>query len=105
MGGPWLKYFKCETMGELTMFAKKHAEVAGAVRQIRRMSPIRMIREMIFEYEDAKRIRMGQDRYQRIQGYKEAEAKYQEQLAASVEQLQQRDEEVRRLREELARKG
>jgi hypothetical protein len=91
------------------MLARKHAEVAGAVRQVRRMSPIRMIRELIFEYEDAKRIRMGQDRYQRIQGYKEAEAKYQEQLAARdeqfKEQLRQKDEEVRRLREELARKG
>jgi hypothetical protein len=41
---------------------------------------------------------MGQDHYIREQAYKEAEAKYQAQML-------QRDEEIRRLREELARKG
>jgi predicted transposase/invertase (TIGR01784 family) len=102
---PWLKYFKCETMEDLTMLAKEHEEVSDAVWQIRRMSPLRAIREMIFEYEDAKRIKMGQDAYVREegreegreqgreQGYQEAEAKYQE-------QIRRLEEENRRLRGE-----
>jgi hypothetical protein len=73
------------------MLARKHKEVSDAVWQVRRMSPIRAIREMIFEYEDAKRLRMGQDAYVREQGYKEAEAEYQE-------QIRRLEEEVRRLR-------
>jgi predicted transposase/invertase (TIGR01784 family) len=97
---PWLKYFKCETMEELTMLAREHPEVAGAVRQVRRMSPIRAIREMIFEYEDARRIRMGQDAYVREQGYKEAEEKYQEQIHQDQDRIRQLEEENRRLRGE-----
>jgi isoaspartyl peptidase/L-asparaginase-like protein (Ntn-hydrolase superfamily) len=80
-------------MEELVMLARKHPEVAGAVRQVRRMSPIRAIRELIFEYEDARRIRNGRDRYAREQGYQEAEAKY-------LEQIRQLEEENRRLRGE-----
>jgi hypothetical protein len=64
------------------------------------MSPIRAIREMIFEYEDAKRLRMGQDAYVREQGYKEAETKYQEQIRQEQEQIRRLEEEVRRLRGE-----
>jgi hypothetical protein len=87
------------------MLAKGHPEVAGAVRQFRRISPIRAIREMLFEYEDARRVRMGQDRYVREQAYKEAEAKYQAQIQQDQVQMLQDQEEIRRLREELARKG
>jgi predicted transposase/invertase (TIGR01784 family) len=94
---PWLKFFKCKTMEEMNMLAKKHNEVSEAVWQARRMSPIRAIRELIFEYEDSKRLRMGQDAYVleegRKQGYKEAETKYQE-------QIRQLEEEISRLREE-----
>jgi predicted transposase/invertase (TIGR01784 family) len=89
----WLKYFKCKTMEELDMLAKEHPEVAGAVREFRRVSPIKVIRDLIFEYEDGRRIQRGRDFYQREQGYKEAEAKYQERLAAL-------EEENRRLRGE-----
>jgi hypothetical protein len=87
-------------MGELDMLAKKHKEVSDAVWQVRRMSPIRAIREMIFEYEDAKRLRMGQDAYVWDEGYKEAEAKYQEQLTVREEQIRLLEEENRRLRGE-----
>jgi hypothetical protein len=90
---PWLRCFKCQTMEELTMLARKHKEVSDAVWQTRRMSPIRAIRELIFEYEDAKRVRASQDEYVWDQGYKEAETKYQE-------QIRQLEEEVRRLRGE-----
>jgi predicted transposase/invertase (TIGR01784 family) len=97
---PWLKFFKCQTTEELTMLAKKHKEVSDAVWQTRRMSPIKAIRELIFEYEDAKRLRMGQDAYVWDQGYKEAETKYQEQIRQEQEQIRQLEEEVRRLRGE-----
>jgi predicted transposase/invertase (TIGR01784 family) len=101
---PWLKFFKCQTKEELNMLAKKHKEVSDAVWQVRRMSPIKAIREMIFEYEDAKRLRMGQDAYVWEQGYKKAEAKYQEQIRLEQveyqEQIRQLEEEVRRLRGE-----
>jgi predicted transposase/invertase (TIGR01784 family) len=96
---PWLKYFKCKSGEELDMLAKKHREVAGAVRQVRRMSPLRTLRTMIFEYEDARRIRMARDAYAHEQGYKEAEAKYQEQMAAKEEQIRQLEEENHRLRD------
>jgi predicted transposase/invertase (TIGR01784 family) len=117
----WLRYFKCETMEELDMLAKKHPELTGTVRQFRRFSLIRAIRWMIFEYEDARRIRMGQDEYVREEGYREAELKYQELLAAKEEELTAkvtakdeeltakdealtaRDEELRQLREEISR--
>jgi hypothetical protein len=72
MGGPWLKYFKRETMEEMNMLAKRHPEVAGAVRQIRRISPIRAIRRMIFKYEDGRHIQAGQEKYAREQGYNQA---------------------------------
>jgi hypothetical protein len=56
---------------------------------------------MIFEYYDARNLREGQDEYVREegreQGYKEAEAKYQEKLTAKEEQIRQLEEEVRRL--------
>jgi predicted transposase/invertase (TIGR01784 family) len=97
---PWLQFFKCKTMEELNMLAKKHEEVSDAVWQVRLKSPIRAIREMLFEYEDAKRVRMSQDAYVREQGYKEAEAKYQEQFRQNQEQIRQLEEEVRRLRKE-----
>jgi hypothetical protein len=84
-------------MEELNMLAKKHKEVSDAVWQVRRRSPIRAIREMIFDYEDGKRLQMSRDAYVREegheQGYKEAEAKYQE-------QIRQLEEENRRLRGE-----
>jgi predicted transposase/invertase (TIGR01784 family) len=100
---PWLRYFKCETMEELVMLARKYPEVAGAVRQVRRMSPIRAIRELIFEYEDARRIRNGRDRYAREQGYQEAETKYQEQMRQDQEQMRQVLERNRQLEEEIRR--
>jgi hypothetical protein len=64
------------------------------------MSPIRAIRRMIFEHEEAKWIRMSQDAYVRDEGYKEAEAKYQEQIRQEQERNRQLEEEVRRLRGE-----
>jgi predicted transposase/invertase (TIGR01784 family) len=101
---PWLKFFKCQTMEELAMLAKKHKEVSDAVWQVRRMSPIRAIRELIFEYEDAKRVRASQDEYVwdqgHDQGYKEAETKYQEQIRQEQERNRQLEEENRRLRGE-----
>jgi predicted transposase/invertase (TIGR01784 family) len=100
---PWLKYFKCKTMEELEMLARKHPEVAGAVRQVRRNSPIRAIRELIFEYEDARRIRMGRDRYAREQGYQEAKAEDHEQIRQSLEQNRQDQEHIRQLEEENRR--
>jgi predicted transposase/invertase (TIGR01784 family) len=90
---PWLKYFKCKTMEELIMLAKNHPEVEDAVWQFRRRTPIKVIQDLIFEYEDARRIRAGQDAYQRELGYKEAEAKYQD-------QIHRLEEEIRRLRGE-----
>jgi predicted transposase/invertase (TIGR01784 family) len=60
---PWLRFFKCETMEELDMLARKHKEVSDAVWQVRRMSPIRAIREMIFEYEDAKRLAVHENKF------------------------------------------
>jgi predicted transposase/invertase (TIGR01784 family) len=110
---PWLKYFKCKTMEELEMLATKYPEVTQAVQQVRRMSsPIRALRDLLFDYEDAHRLRMGQDAYVREEGYKEAEGKYQEAEAkyqeAEVkyqeaekkyeERVQQLEEENRRLR-------
>ncbi|MDR3337695.1 MAG: Rpn family recombination-promoting nuclease/putative transposase [Treponema sp.] len=115
---PWLRFFKCKTMKELEMLAKKHPELAGTVRQFRRFSPIRTIQWMIFEYEDARRIRMGQDAYIREEAYKEAETKYRELLAAKEEELTvkltakdeelttkltAKDELLRQLREEIRR--
>jgi predicted transposase/invertase (TIGR01784 family) len=97
---PWLRFFKCETMEELDMLAKKHKEVSNAVRQVRRMSPIRAIREMIFDYYDARNLREGQDEYGWDEGYKEAETKYQEQLRQEQERNRQLEEENRRLRGE-----
>jgi hypothetical protein len=82
------------------MLAREHPEVAGVVWQHRRMSPIRKIREMIFEYEDARRVRMGQDAYVREQGYQQAKAEDQEQLVAKGERIRQLEEEIRRLRGE-----
>jgi predicted transposase/invertase (TIGR01784 family) len=90
---PWLRFFKCQTTEELDMLARKHKEVLDAALQVRRMSPIRAIRELIFEYEDAKRLQMSRDAYVWDEGYKEAETKYQE-------QIRQLEEEVRRLRGE-----
>jgi hypothetical protein len=91
-------------MEELDMLAKKYKEVSAAVVEIRRMSPIRAIREMIFEYEDGKRIQMSRDAYVwdegHEQGYKEAETKYQEQIRQEQERNRQLEEEVRRLRGE-----
>jgi predicted dehydrogenase len=86
-------------MEELDMLARKHQEVAGVVQQIRRMSPIRALRELIFEYEDARRIRMARDAYARDQGYKEAEAKFQKQSRQDQERIRQLEEENRRLRD------
>jgi hypothetical protein len=89
-------------MEELEMLAIKHPEVTGAVEQVRRMSPVRALRELIFEYEDARCLRMGQDAYVReegrAQGYKEAEGKYQEAEAKHTERIRQLEEENRRLR-------
>jgi hypothetical protein len=70
------------------------------------MSPIRAIRRMIFEHEEAKWIRMSQDAYVRDEGrelgYKEAETRYQEQIRQEQEkhqeQIRQLEEENRRLR-------
>jgi hypothetical protein len=70
-------------------------------REIRRMSPIRAIRRMIFEHEEAKWIRMSQDAYVRDEGYKEAEAKYQEQIRQEQEKLTAREEQIRQLEEEV----
>jgi hypothetical protein len=97
---PWLKFFKCQTMEEMNMLASRYKEVSDAVWQVRRMSPIRAIREMIFEYYDARNLREGQDEYVREQGYKEAELKYQEKLTAAEDQIRQLEEEVRRLQGE-----
>jgi predicted transposase/invertase (TIGR01784 family) len=97
---PWLKFFKCQTQEELNMLARKHKEVSDAVWQTRRMSPIRAIREMIFEYEDGKRLQMSRDAYVWDEGYKEAETKYQEQIRQEQERNRQLEEENRRLRGE-----
>jgi predicted transposase/invertase (TIGR01784 family) len=68
---PWLQYFKCKTQEELDMLAKNYPEIEPAVRRFRHFSPVRAIRDMIFEYEDARRIRAGRDAYAREQGQKE----------------------------------
>jgi predicted transposase/invertase (TIGR01784 family) len=96
---PWLRFFKCQTMEEMNMLARKHKEVSDAVWQVQRMSPIRAIRELIFEYEDAKRLRMGQDAYVWEEGYKEAEAKYQEQIRQDQEKLAAKEEQIRQEQE------
>jgi hypothetical protein len=98
---PWLTFFKCQTMEELDMLAKKHTEVSEAVRQVKRMSPIRAIREMIFEYEDGKRLQMSRDAYVHEQGYKEAEAKYQEQLRQKQAQMTTQEEQLRQEQEQI----
>jgi predicted transposase/invertase (TIGR01784 family) len=104
---PWLKFFKCQTMEELNMLASKYKEVSDAVWEIRRMSPIRAIREMIFEYYDARNLREGQDEYVREEGrelgYKEAEARYQEQIRQEQEKLTAKEEQIRQLEEEVRR--
>jgi hypothetical protein len=94
-------------MEELNMLASKYKEVSGAVWQVRRMSPIRAIREMIFEYYDARNLREGQDEYVREEGrelgYKEAEARYQEQIRQEQEKLTAKEEQIRQLEEEVRR--
>jgi predicted transposase/invertase (TIGR01784 family) len=101
---PYLQYFKCRTEEEISMLVKKHPELKRVVQQYRRMSPLRHIQAALFEYEDAQRIRRGRDRQAREagheEGFKEAEAKYQEQLAAQDEQLIAKDERIRQLEEE-----
>jgi predicted transposase/invertase (TIGR01784 family) len=101
---PWLKFFKCQTMEEMEMLALKHEEVAGAVREVRWMSPVRTIQKLMFEYEDAKRLRMGQDAYVREQGYNQAKAEDQEQIRQKDGQIQQAQDEIRELRRRLAEK-
>jgi predicted transposase/invertase (TIGR01784 family) len=95
---PWLKYFKCRTKEELNMLARQHEEVGRAVQQYQRTSLLQHIRIAIFEYEDAMRIRRGRDFDAREEGheegFKEAEAKYQEQLTAKDEQLTAKDEQL-----------
>jgi hypothetical protein len=59
------------------------------------MSPIRALRELIFEYEDARRIRNGRDRYAREQGYQEAKAEDQEQIRQDQERIRQDQEQIR----------
>jgi predicted transposase/invertase (TIGR01784 family) len=91
---PRLQYFKCRTEGELSMLVKKHPEMERVVQQYRRISPLRRIRIALFEYEDAQRIRRGRDRQAREEGFKEAEAKYEEQLTAKEEQLADKEEQL-----------
>jgi predicted transposase/invertase (TIGR01784 family) len=104
---PWLSFFKCKTNEELDMLANKYKAVSEAVREIRRISPVKAIRQMIFEYYDAKWVRESQDAYVREQGYKEAETKYQEQIRQEQtkyqEQIRQEQERIRQLEEENRR--
>jgi peptidoglycan hydrolase CwlO-like protein len=65
------------------------------------MSPIRALRELIFEYEDARRIRMARDAYAREQGYNQAKAEDQEQLDAKEEQIQQNQEQIQQDQEQI----
>jgi hypothetical protein len=97
---PWLKYFKCRTEEELSMLAKQHEEVGRVVQQYQRTSLLQRIRWTIFEYEDAMRIRRGREFDAREEGFKAAEAKYQEQMTAKDEQLAAKDERIRQLEEE-----
>jgi flagellar motility protein MotE (MotC chaperone) len=92
------------------MLAKTHPEIEGAARHFRRRSLFKVIGDIIFEYEDARRVRAGRDAYAREQGRQEAEAKFQEQLTAKEEQLTTqkeqltaKEEQIRQLEEENRR--
>jgi predicted transposase/invertase (TIGR01784 family) len=95
---PWLKYLKCQSEGEFDMLVNTHPEVGIAVRRYRRVSPVKWIRQRIFEYWDAKWVQESREEYVRQEGYEAAEAKSREQLAAKDEQIRRLKEEIRRLR-------
>jgi predicted transposase/invertase (TIGR01784 family) len=120
----WLQFFKCKSQEELDMLAKNHHILLEAAARLHYSTPARKFREIIFEYEDVKRIRMSQDAYVRQEGYEEAETKYQEILAAKEgelaakegvlaakdealsvkdEELRREQERIRQLEEELRR--
>ncbi|MDR1411729.1 MAG: hypothetical protein LBI91_05965, partial [Spirochaetaceae bacterium] len=79
-----------------------------AVKEYRRLTLREEIRWFIDDLNDARRVRKAREAYVREEGYNQAAAEYQEQLAANKEQLavkdgqiQQLEDEVRRLRGEL----
>jgi hypothetical protein len=102
---PWVQYLRCRTEEEFDMLIKAHPEVEAAVWRYRRRSPIKWVRQKIFEYYDAKRCEAAHDDYVRQEAIEKGKAISQEQLAVKDQQIAAKDEQHRRDQEQLAAQG
>jgi predicted transposase/invertase (TIGR01784 family) len=95
---PQLRFFTCKTEEEMAMLVSSHPEVGGAVGEYRRLTMVDRVRMLIDDVKDVRRVKRAREAYVREEGYNKAAAEYQGQLSAKDEQIRRLEEEIRRLR-------